>query len=187
LSENQPKIFEVLNQLLNGEMHAVHLYYQAAAWSADRNLDGCMALFMGHAGEELTHMRRFLDYMIDIDCPAVFTALPAPAIPVDTVPELMEMVLNHEMKVTANIDKAVKAAQEGADHSTFEFLQWFVKEQREEEKLYRDIIRRVSVIGDGPHTLYFIDKEVGEVALAQTGPAMAVESAMEAAASGGTP
>jgi ferritin len=155
---------ETLNRLLNGELHAAHLYYQASAWCADRHLDGCSTLFLGHAGEELTHMRRFLDYMFAIDCQAVFTSVPAPNLTVETVASLFDVVLAHEKSVTLNVDAAVTEAQAASDHSTFEFLQWFVKEQREEEKLFRDLTSRITLIGEGPQALYFVDREVASFA-----------------------
>ena len=64
---------------------------------------------------------------------------------------------------TDGINTAVKEAQASDDHSTFEFLQWFVMEQREEIKTFQGIIDRIKLIGDGPHSLYYIDKEVAEI------------------------
>nr|WP_323571963.1 ferritin-like domain-containing protein [Rhizobium sp. 28DA2] len=55
-----------LNDLLNGELRAHHAYLQAAAWAAERNLDGCYKFLLGHAAEELEHMHRIFSFLNDL-------------------------------------------------------------------------------------------------------------------------
>ncbi|MEW5422048.1 ferritin [Amorphus sp. 3PC139-8] len=153
-----------LNGLLNGELQAAHIYMQAGAWCGARSLDGCSTFLLDHSTEELMHMRKFLDYMIDVDLQPSFAALPEPKITVEHVRDLFELILEHERKVTRNIYAAASEAQAIGDQGTFEFLQWFIMEQREEEKTFRELVDRTKLIGDGPHTLYYIDKEVTEIA-----------------------
>jgi ferritin len=50
------------------------------------------------------------------------------------------------------------------DYSTFNFLQWYVAEQHEEEKLFKSIVDRLSLVGEDGKGLYFIDKELAELA-----------------------
>ncbi len=52
------------------------------------------------------------------------------------------------------------------DYSTFNFLQWYVAEQHEEEKLFKSIVDRLSLVGEDGKGLYFIDKELAELARA---------------------
>ena len=153
-----------LNALANGELASAHLYWQAAGWCFERHLDGCGEFLLAHADEELTHMRRMLRFMIDTDMPIKLDALPEPKIDVENVLGLFEKILAHEQKVTDSIGREVNNAQASGDHSTFEFLQWFVMEQRGEMKLFRDIVDRIKLIGDGPQALYFIDQEVATIA-----------------------
>lgn len=155
-----------MNALMNGELRAAHLYWQAGGWCDERHLDGCSQLMLLHADEELVHMRKMLGYLIDSDMKIEFTALPAPKIDATNVKELFEAILAHEKKVTQAINSAVKEAQAKDDLSTFEFLQWFVMEQREELKLFQGILDRISLIGDGPHALYHVDREMSELAAA---------------------
>lgn len=56
-----------LNDLLNGELRAHHAYLQAAAWAAERNLDGCYKFLLGHAAEELEHMHRIFSFLNDLE------------------------------------------------------------------------------------------------------------------------
>ena len=76
---------------------------------------------------------------------------------------MTELVYEHEKKVTASINKIVDLATKEKDHGTYNFLQWFVEEQREEETLMRTIIDKIRLIGEGPQSMYFIDREVKEI------------------------
>ena len=64
------------------------------------------------------------------------------------------------------------------DYTTHNFLQWYIMEQREEEDLMRSLLDKIKLIGDGPMTLYYIDKEVEKInatelaAAAAEGPAV---------------
>lgn len=168
---------ETLNRLMNGEMRAAHIYFEAGAWCTAQSLDGCAQYLLNHAAEELTHMRKFFDYLGDIDAPAHFEALPEPKLDVDEIQSLFELILEHEKKVTKSIHEAARQADAEEDYSTREFLQWFVMEQREEEKTFRDLIDLCKLVGDGPQRLYYIDKEVAARA--------AASAAAEPAAEGG--
>lgn len=118
-------------------------------------------------------MERILRYMMDNDHEVVFSALPAPTIEAQSVLELFKFILAHEGTVTSAVGAAVKASQTNGDHGTFEFLQWFVMEQRGEMKLFRHIVDRIALIGDGPHSLFLIDQElqtISKQASAQASP-----------------
>lgn len=104
-----------------------------------------------------------LNYLVDCEWSIRFQALPEPKIETESVKELFEVILDHEKHVTDGINAAVKAAQADDDHSNFEFLQWFVMEQREAIKTFKNIIDRISLIGEGPHAIYYTDKEVASI------------------------
>jgi ferritin len=72
----------------------------------------------------------------------------------------MQQVYEHEKKVTRSIHQLVEISNETDDFDTFNFLQWYVTEQREEEALMREILYKINLIGDGPQSLYYIDKEL---------------------------
>ncbi|WP_180900087.1 ferritin [Martelella soudanensis] len=150
-----------LNELLNGEMEAARFYFQAAAWCNQRNMAGCQAFLLAQATEELDHMHRFLAYLFDLDFAVRIADMQAPKIEAQTPRELFAAILETERKVTRNIYAATTRAEEEGDHATFEFLQWFVREQREEETLFSAILDKIDLIGDGPHSNYFIDREIG--------------------------
>ncbi|WP_323687439.1 ferritin-like domain-containing protein [Rhizobium sp. AN68] len=86
-----------LNDLLNGELRAHHAYLQAAAWAAERNLDGCYKFLLGHAAEELEHMHRIFSFLNDLGAPVIFTELPAPQVTANDIKGLFAIVAQHEI------------------------------------------------------------------------------------------
>ncbi|MEM7026252.1 MAG: ferritin [Pseudomonadota bacterium] len=158
------KTVDALNDLLNGELRAFHLYMSSSAWCAMNHLNGAREFFSKHASEELTHFSKIFEYLVEIDAPIRLAALPEPSISVNGVEQLIGQVSDHEAQVTRAVAEAVELARSEGDHSAFEFLQWFVAEQREEENLFREIRDCMAVIGDGPHKLYFLDKELEKFA-----------------------
>ncbi|MCS6834265.1 MAG: ferritin, partial [Flammeovirgaceae bacterium] len=77
--------------------------------------------------------------------------------------EIFEAVLEHEVAVTKSISKLVDACFEAKDFLTFQFLQWFIAEQREEEELARRIIDLFNIIGEEGQGLWLIDQEIGRL------------------------
>ena len=68
--------------------------------------------------------------------------------------------LSHEKEVTASIYNIFEAAQEEKDYRTIEFLNWFIKEQGEEEKNANDLIQKYTLFGSDAKGLYLLDQEL---------------------------
>ncbi|MCB4768626.1 hypothetical protein LGR54_08430 [Ancylobacter sp. Lp-2] len=60
------KLKAKLNELLNGEMEAHHIYTQAAARSSANAFEGATKFLLGHAKEELSHMLKFFGFLDDL-------------------------------------------------------------------------------------------------------------------------
>ena len=60
--------------------------------------------------------------------------------------------------INAIVDLAIKEK----DHATFEMLQWFVKEQVEEEANASDILNQISIVGDIPGHLFYLDHHLAK-------------------------
>jgi len=160
---NTEKSASILNILIHAEVASAMLYFQAASWCSERRYDHSAEFFMKHGAEELIHMKRLMRYMLDTDLPTAIRQIDKPNITAQDLRELIRSVYDHEQKVTEGIFDGVSKVQAIGDHSTFEALQWFVAEQREEEKTFRDLVNKIDVIADGPQALYFIDHEVGKL------------------------
>jgi len=153
-----------LNELLNGELAAHYIYLQAAAWASRKKLDGVKAFLLSHAAEELAHMQRFFGFLDDLDAPISLKALPKPVIDSKGVRELFVRIQEEERAVSKAIVEASDLARGEHSYETEQFLQWFAAEQHDEEKLCRDILDKIDLIGEGPHSAYFIDKELAQMA-----------------------
>jgi ferritin len=149
-----------LNEQLAMEANASHLYLAMAAWFDLQGLEGCAQFMYRQSDEERMHKMRILKYLLEMDAAAIVPEVSKPPATFKSVPEVFKSAYGHEQKVTKSINKIVDLAIAENDHATHNFLQWYVSEQREEETLMRSILDRINLIGDGPQSLYFIDKEI---------------------------
>ena len=88
-----------------------------------------------------------------------------PASPADTKSnyECFHKVLEHEVNNTNGVYNCLNAAFEEKDQATWNFMQWFVKEQVEEETFALDLIDKIEIAGgeDAPKVaLYIINQEL---------------------------
>lgn len=156
-------LVDSLNRQLNLEHYSANFYLQMSAWCANRGLDGTAAFLKGHGAEELMHAERVFGYVNESGAMAVLGTVAAPPTEFDTIVALFETIMEHETMVSGRINLLAKQAFEASDFTTFNFLQWFVAEQHEEENLFRSILDRIKLIGDLAGSLYFIDQEIARV------------------------
>ncbi|MBS7544723.1 ferritin [Ancylobacter oerskovii] len=157
------KLKTKLNELLNGEMEAHHIYTQAAAWTSSHSFEGATKFFLAHAQEELGHMLKFFEFLDDLGAEITLHGHQRPLIKAEDIRELFVAVQDEERKVTRHIVEAIELARAENSFETDAFLQWFAREQHEEEKLCRKILDRIDLIGGGPNAKYFIDRELAEL------------------------
>ncbi|MGU3494559.1 ferritin [Xanthobacteraceae bacterium A53D] len=158
------KLGQKLNDLLNGELEAHHIYMATAAWASGHNLEGAKDFLLKHAAEELTHMLKFFNFIDELGLPISIKALPKPEIKANDVVALFTRVQEEERKVSRNIFAVIELAREEHSYETDQFLQWFAAEQHEEEKLCRAVLDKIALIGEGPSSLYLIDRELARLA-----------------------
>ena len=66
----------------------------------------------------------------------------------------------HEQYVTGLIHTIYDAASTVKDFRTMQFLDWFVKEQGEEETNAEGLIKKFDLFGSDPRALYMLDNEL---------------------------
>lgn len=84
----------------------------------------------------------------------------APNMPFNDFRAPAAAAFEHERKVTASINNIYAAAFELKDFRTMQLLDWFVKEQIEEEKNTEAIIKKYDLFGSDPKGLYMLDNEL---------------------------
>lgn len=157
------KIEKALNEQVAMEAKAHYLYLSIASYYEVNAMEGVANFFYAQAEEEKMHMMKIFRYINEMDGHALVPGIPKPDNNFEDVLTTFKMVYEHEKKVTQSINNIVDLATKEKDHGTYNFLQWFVEEQREEEASMRAIIDKINLIGDGPQSLYFIDREISEV------------------------
>ncbi len=151
---------DALNKQIGLEAYASFLYLSMSSWCDQEALGGCNAFMQRQSDEEKMHMLKLFHYVNEQDGHAITPAIAQPPLDFGTIQEMFKMVYAHEQKVTKSINDLVVIAMEEKDHATYNFLQWYVEEQREEEALMRSILDKIKLIGGGPQSLYYIDKEI---------------------------
>jgi ferritin len=152
-----------LNVQLTNEAHASQIYLSFGAWAQKQGLNGVADFLFRHAAEERNHMMKFLDYVSKRGADVLVAAIPAPPEDPTSLNNCFEKILAHEEKNTAGIYKLVKMSFDESDWATWNFLQWFVKEQVEEETLVMNLLDKMKIAG-GEHisndALYIIDRDI---------------------------
>lgn len=155
-----PEILKALNNQIAVEGYSSFLYLSMAVWTDQKNLVGCTNFFFRQSDEERMHMLKLYHYIAEMDEKAETPAIEKAPADFGNIKELWELVYTQEKKVTECINNIVDLCYKNNDYSTLNFLQWYVEEQREEEVTVRGILDKIKLIGDGPLSLYYIDKEV---------------------------
>ena len=85
----------------------------------------------------------------------------------------LKKALEHEKFVTASIDAIYAVAYEARDFRAMQMLDWFIKEQGEEEKNAADLITKMELFGGDSKGLYMLNSELK--ARVYTAPSMMME------------
>lgn len=153
-------ITERLNDQINLEFYSSNIYLQMSAWCAKYGYEGAAAFLLRHADEEMEHMQKLFTYISETGGLPLLGKIDAPQHEYHSLKEVFEITLAHEKHVTAKINELVEMTFASKDYSTFNFLQWYVAEQHEEETLFNSIIDKFNLMGEEPRSLYFIDREL---------------------------
>lgn len=156
------KLERALNKQLNLELYSAYLYAAMAAYFEYKNLTGFANWMRVQVEEEVAHATKFYTYIHDIGGRVELEAIAKPPTDFKSALAVFEDTLAHEQSVTKAIYKLVDLAQKESHHATSTFLQWFVTEQVEEEKVADEIRRRLEMVGNSPEGLFMIDRELAQ-------------------------
>ena len=160
-----PTILEKLNDQIRLEFFASNLYLSMSSWCKFKGLDGSALFLLNHSMEELEHMRKLFNYVNETGAQAKIPAIDEPESEFSDIKNLFEKTMEHEIFITGKINDLVDLALKEKDYSTFDFLQWYVSEQHEEEALFKQIIDKIHIIGLDGRGLFLVDKEMGKLAM----------------------
>ena len=160
-------LVKALNKQVNLEFYSSNIYRQISAWCAHKGLPGCAGFLRRQAGEEMEHMSKLFNYLIETGTLPTLGEIKAPEAQFTSIEVIFKGALEHEQLVTRSINSLVETALKEKDFSTFNFLQWYVAEQHEEEGLFRSILDKIKLIGTDGRGLFFFDREIGALRTAK--------------------
>lgn len=154
------EIVELLNKQVNMEWYSAYLYLDIYSYYTDQNLDGFGNWFYVQAQEERDHAMLFIKYLLNNNEKVVLQDIKAPNVSFNNYREPANAAFEHELKVTKSINNIYALASEQKDFRTMQFLDWFIKEQGEEEKSTEDIVKKYDLFGNDAKGLYLLDSEL---------------------------
>ncbi|QLB13098.1 ferritin [Bisgaardia hudsonensis] len=157
------KVVKLLNDQMNLEFYSSNLYLQMSAWCEQNGYEGTAKFLSIHASEEMQHMRKLFTYLNETGSQAIIEAIDAPPHEYTSLKQVIELTYEHEKLITSKINELVGTTFEEKDYSAFNFLQWYVAEQHEEEKLFSGILDKFKLIGEDGKSLYFVDEEIAKL------------------------
>lgn len=154
------KMVKALNTQISEEAFASHYYLAMASWCHKNGLPGSAKFMYSHSEQERQHMLKLFHYVNDAGGHAVIQAVGEPPVKFKDISNIFELVLANEKSVTKSINNLVDLCLQEKDYSTFNFLQWYVAEQHEEESLFNSILDMIKVAGTEGRGLFLIDREI---------------------------
>ncbi len=154
------KVAELMNDQITKEFYSAYLYLDMANYFEDQGLDGFANWYEIQAKEEEDHAMLFYKYMHNNNEPVTLAAIDKPDKVFNTLMDPLQAGLEHEKYVTSLINDIYAAAVAVNDFRCMQFLDWFIKEQGEEEKNAQDMITKMDLYGDDAKSLYMINSEL---------------------------
>ncbi len=142
------EVMDMLNQQVVKEQHASSVYLAMASWCDQRGLINSAAFFYRQSMEEREHMMRIFKFINDCGGSAYAPKISDISHEYASLKEIFELALQQEIAITKSIYKIVALCRKTNDFASENFLQWFVKEQLEEEQVMRDILDIFDLMGD---------------------------------------
>jgi ferritin len=156
------KIEAAINDQINAELYSSYLYLSMSAYFESIDLKGFANWMKIQAQEELIHVGKFFDFVNERSGRVKLQPIAAPTIEWSSPIDAFKAAYDHECHITGLINKLVDLTREESDHATYNFLQWFVGEQVEEEATADSVVKQLKLVGDQGHGLFMIDRELAQ-------------------------
>lgn len=153
----------LLNKQIVMEGKSSAAYLSMASWCETKGFDTSSQFLYKHSEEERKHMLKLFHYINAAGGHALQPEISKIKHEFKSLREVFETVLHHELEVTKSINSIVDHCFSIKDFATFNFLQWYVMEQREEETLARRAVEIFDLIGEEGVGLWMIDQEIGKL------------------------
>ena len=154
------RFVEALNEQVANEFAASHQYVAIAAHYEAQTLPQLAGFFYTQAVEEREHAMMMIKYLLDTNAPVRLGEVQAPDSQFSDHIEPIRKALDQERRVSEQIGDLFRVAREEGDYLSEQFVQWFLKEQVEEEATMSEMLDVAERVRDLPMTLEeFIARE----------------------------
>jgi ferritin len=153
----------LLNQQIKKEAHSSSLYLSMASWCDRNGYDNSATYFYDQSAEERNHQMKLFNYVLDMGGTAISPEVTNIKIEFGSFREVFEDALEAEITITQSFKNIAARCHKEQDYVTLEFLNWFFKEQREEEFKARRALELFDIIGEEGTGRWEIDKAVTKI------------------------
>jgi len=157
-----PKIQDAFNKQINAELFSSYLYLSMAGYFEAESFKGMAHWMRIQAAEENRHAMRFFDFINDRSGRVTLAEIEAPKTQWKSPLDAFQDAHNHELKISGLINDLMNLAAVEKDGAGHDFLEWFVREQVEEEAAAQLIVDQLKLVGDHGVGLYLIDQQLGQ-------------------------
>jgi ferritin len=162
-------VFAAINDQINSEFQASYNYLAMAAWCDAQKFGGAGRWLRMQAQEEHLHAMKLLDFVLARDGKVELKAIAQPKLAFDALGAVFEQGLEHEQKVTQQINGLYELCFKEKAFAEMTELQWFLTEQVEEEKTAREIVAKFRLVKSDPAAILDMDRELGSRSAAAAG------------------
>jgi ferritin len=153
---------DAMNEQMKHEFYSSYLYLSMSAFCDHANLPGLARWMRGQAQEETKHAMKIFDHLLDRGGKVELQPLGQPPADFASPKEVFDQAHKHEQQVTASINKVYGLAVDERDFASTAFLDWFVREQVEEEKTSGLLAEQFRMVGEDRPGLLMLDRELGQ-------------------------
>lgn len=164
------RIESALNDQVEREASSSQFYLSMASWAETKGFNGTSKFLYQHSDEERFHMLKLVKFINERGGNAIISATEKPPVQFDHLERIFELLLEHDMAITESINNIVDICLQEKDYTTYNFMQWYVSEQLEEEALARTILDKLRMIGSDKGGLYLFDRDLENSAIAPEAP-----------------
>ncbi len=159
------KLSDVMTQAINdqikNELFASYSYLSMSAYCEQQQFTGCAQWMRVQSQEEYAHAMRLFDFLIARGEQVCLSPIAAPQIEFESVAAVFSTAYAQEQAVTEQIESLYELAFQEKAFAAMAELDWFIKEQVEEEKTSRDIVHKFDLVKEDPAALVDLDRELG--------------------------
>ena len=156
------KTKDILNEQINKEFYSAYLYLAMSAYFSEIGLYGFSNWTKIQSMEEIDHGMILFEYILNRKSQVDLKNLSSPNMNFNGPIDVFEQIYKHECSITSSIDGVASLSEGECDLATRNFIDWYLKEQMEEEASVLRVISKLKAFGAEKSALYLIDRELSK-------------------------